>query len=275
MGTLFVSEFLRQEEEMQDAQQTTCYRSNKETPRNDLSVQTPLSWMTPGGSILTLEAYVRKYTSPMFHYISSGLSYLHPKTSACESAGFSIMHRLSNIRRQNTFRRLDNMKERDTLEARYAVEWRKPIGEGSFGSVYVGEDRKTGESVAIKKISKQVHDSETFQREMDALMHIRSHGGHPNICGLRANYDQGDYYYLVLDLVSGGEMFDHLCNHGAYSEADAARLIREVASALSFIHGLNCVHGDLKPENCEYYGFWLPQEFVDSDQNSHLKFSLP
>jgi serine/threonine protein kinase len=40
-----------------------------------------------------------------------------------------------------------------------------------------------------------------------------------------------------------------LCSHGAYSEADAARLVREVASALSFLHGLGCVHGDLKPEN--------------------------
>jgi serine/threonine protein kinase len=44
-------------------------------------------------------------------------------------------------------------------------------------------------------------------------------------------------------------MFDHLCTHGAYSEADAARLIREVASALAFLHGLQTVHGDLKPEN--------------------------
>lgn len=35
-----------------------------------------------------------------------------------------------------------------------------------------------------------------------------------------------------------GEMFDHLVNHGAYSEADAARLLREVASALDFLHGI-------------------------------------
>ena len=64
-------------------------------------------------------------------------------------------------------------------------------------------------------------------------------------------YEDHNYFYLILDLVSGGEMFEHLINYGAYSEADAARLMYEVASALAFIHGIGVVHCDLKPENCE------------------------
>jgi hypothetical protein len=171
-----------------------------------------------------------------------------------EGFASAVLGRLSNIRRRhNTFKVMEDMAERDTLEARFKVDWRNPIGEGTFGSVYRGSDRKTGENVAVKKISKRATDDVSFQREMEALVHIRKHGGHPHICGMRANYDQGDYYYIVLDLISGGEMFDHLANHGAYSEADAARLIREVASALAFIHGLNCVHGDLKPENRTFF----------------------
>lgn len=85
-----------------------------------------------------------------------------------------------------------------------------------------------------------------FQREMNALLHIRSNGGHPNICMLRENFDEEDDYLLVLDLVMGKEMFDHLIEHGAYSEADASRLVRQVASALDFIHGIGVVHADLK-----------------------------
>lgn len=72
---------------------------------------------------------------------------------------------------------------------------------------------------------------------------------HPNICGMHENFDEGQYFYFSLDLISGGEMFDHLIRSGPYSEEHAARLIREVASALAFMHGTNCVHGDLKPEN--------------------------
>jgi serine/threonine protein kinase len=75
-------------------------------------------------------------------------------------------------------------------------------------------------------------------------------GGHPNISGLRDMYDSDPhYFYLILDLVSGGELFEHLINYGAYSEQDAARLVYEVASALAFLHGVGVVHADLKPEN--------------------------
>ena len=101
----------------------------------------------------------------------------------------------------------------------------------------------------MKKIAKTLTDKTDFQREMDALLHIREYGGHPNICGLHEHFEEHGYFYIVLDLVSGGEMFDHLIQSGAYSEADAARLVREVASALAFCHGVGVVHGDLKPEN--------------------------
>lgn len=100
-----------------------------------------------------------------------------------------------------------------------------------------------------------------FQREMNALLQIRAHGGHPNICMLRENFDEEDDYLLVLDLVMGKEMFDHLIEHGAYSEADASRLVRQVASALDFIHGIGVVHADLKVcyylVNCQSYSVIL------------------
>jgi len=179
--------------------------------------------------------------TPLFVHAPLASNPLSPGAATlCDSAGFSgFLPRFSSVRRHSTQDKLRATANPGTLEGSYDVEWDKPIGQGTFGSVYMGTDRKTGEGVAIKKISKQAAGDESFQREMYALLHIREQGGHPNICGLRSHYDQGDHFYLVLDLVSGGEMFDHLCNHGPYSEADAARLVREVASALSFLHGLS------------------------------------
>ena len=103
--------------------------------------------------------------------------------------------------------------------------------------------------VALKKISKRYTNSSSFKTETDALLRIYDNGGHPNISGLRDMYEDHTHYYLILDLVSGGEMFEQLINNGAYTEKDASRLIYEALSALAFLHGVGVVHADLKPEN--------------------------
>jgi len=159
--------------------------------------------------------------------------------------------RLINIQRSRTLRILTSKATSDrSLSSLYSVDWNQvPIGEGAFGHVLVATSRQNGERVALKRIPKKLASREDFQREMEALLRIQKWGGHPHICALREHFDEGGHYYLILDLVEGGEMFDHLVNHGAFSEADAARLVREVASALDFLHGIGVVHNDVKPEN--------------------------
>lgn len=136
-----------------------------------------------------------------------------------------------------------------SLTSKYNVDWMTVLGEGAYGSVHPARLSSTGEKVALKKISKRYTDTSSFWRETDALLRLYHNGGHPNISGLRDMYEDSNFYYLVMDLVSGGEMFDHLIEYGAYSEADASRLMAEVASALAFLHGVGVTHADLKPEN--------------------------
>jgi serine/threonine protein kinase len=100
----------------------------------------------------------------------------------------------------------------ERLNLLYRVHWDAPLGEGGFGAVYSATDQATGERVACKQMSKQYTDDMAFQREIEAFLHLREHGGHPNICTLRETFDEGSDYYLILDLISGGEMFDHLIN---------------------------------------------------------------
>ncbi len=173
--------------------------------------------------------------------------FLYPfRTTYCD---FLRGPNFSRLARSRTIRRMEKTSTKATLRSKYMVQWKNPLGEGGFGAVYLAIDRGTKEPVAVKQIAKSFTDDTSFQREMNAFLHIRHKGGHPNICGLRENFEEGDNYFIVLDLVSGGEMFEHLIHNGAYSEADAARLFREVGSAIAFLHGIDLVHGDLKPEN--------------------------
>eukprot|EP00584_Thalassiosira_punctigera_P001399 CAMPEP_0172530022 /NCGR_PEP_ID=MMETSP1067-20121228/3905_1 /TAXON_ID=265564 ORGANISM="Thalassiosira punctigera, Strain Tpunct2005C2" /NCGR_SAMPLE_ID=MMETSP1067 /ASSEMBLY_ACC=CAM_ASM_000444 /LENGTH=791 /DNA_ID=CAMNT_0013314165 /DNA_START=226 /DNA_END=2601 /DNA_ORIENTATION=- len=173
----------------------------------------------------------------------------------CEHSSMSSFHSgvIPNhdlrLQRAVTSKRMSAEKSRHTFFSSFEVDFDNPLGSGAYGDVYLCRERGTGEACALKKIPKEFTEDDEFQREMNALLHIRSHGGHPNICMLRENFDEEDDYLLVLDLVDGGEIFEHLIEHGAYSEADASRLLRQVASALDFIHGIGVVHADLKPEN--------------------------
>ena len=181
-----------------------------------------------------------------------------PKQSS--SGGFADTFRALLLRRQQTRRHMEATAVQESrIEDRYRMD-KHPLGEGAFGKVYRAVDRATGRTtVAVKEIPKALcdgsgaaaaKDDTSFQNEIQALLRVQQENGHPNICGLREHFSSGDFYYLVMDLVDGGELFDHLVERGeAYAEVDAARLIRELASALNFLHGIGIVHGDIKPEN--------------------------
>ncbi|GAX21660.1 hypothetical protein FisN_29Hh098 [Fistulifera solaris] len=194
------------------------------------------------------------YATPAFAGLVSCIIawelYHRDESSVCEGRLLPHVPQLPTNPRKETLRLLQEMSDQAELSTRYQVDWDEgPLGVGAFGTVYWGVDKKSGEPVALKKIPKELTDEEAFLREMTALMQIQKAGGHPYICSLRDCYADDQHYYLIFDLVSGGEMFDHLVDQGSYSERDAARLVREVASALAFLHGLGTTHGDLKPEN--------------------------
>ena len=114
------------------------------------------------------------------------------------------------LRRRVTIQRLDKTSTRQNMQSKYRIKWREPVGEGAFGSVYEAHNRVSGEKFALKRIPKKFTDEVRFQRETNSLVHLRTNGGHPNICGLVEIFDEGPYHYLIMDYIEGGEMFDHL-----------------------------------------------------------------
>uniref|UniRef100_A0A915M9X5 Protein kinase domain-containing protein n=1 Tax=Meloidogyne javanica TaxID=6303 RepID=A0A915M9X5_MELJA len=82
---------------------------------------------------------------------------------------------------------------------------------------------------------------------------IRDRLRHNNIVQLYDTFDEKHYVYLVMELVTGGELFDRIVAKGSYTERDASNLIRQVLEAVSFMHDNGVVHRDLKPENLLYF----------------------
>ncbi|XVF82619.1 hypothetical protein PTKIN_Ptkin16aG0063700 [Pterospermum kingtungense] len=73
---------------------------------------------------------------------------------------------------------------------------------------------------------------------------------HPNVIDLYDVYEDQGGVHLVLELCSGGELFDRIVAQEKYSESGAAAVVRQIARGLAALHQANIVHRDLKPENC-------------------------
>ena len=125
----------------------------------------------------------------------------------------------------------------------------KKLGEGAFGSVRKITHRVTGETRAVKTIHKKNLRSEeerqTFFNEVSVLRAI----DHPNVLKLYEFYQDDKNYYLITEFCSGGELFDRIINSGHFSEALAARYMKQILSVVCYCHERNIVHRDLKPEN--------------------------
>ncbi|KAF0686189.1 Aste57867_21975 [Aphanomyces stellatus] len=122
------------------------------------------------------------------------------------------------------------------------------LGAGAFGVVHLGIRRDTGEVGAVK-MQRNLKHRDSIQRELHALQVVQAKGGHKNIIALKDVFERDGHTCIVTEFVSGGELFDHIVNHGAFSEQDARKPMRDIVEAVAFLHAHGLIHKDLKPEN--------------------------
>ncbi|XP_044763334.1 serine/threonine-protein kinase BRSK2 [Coccinella septempunctata] len=124
----------------------------------------------------------------------------------------------------------------------------KTLGKGQTGLVKLGVHCVTGKKVAIKIINREKL-SESVLMKVEREIAIMKLIDHPHVLGLTDVYENKKYLYLVLEHVSGGELFDYLVKKGRLTPKEARRFFRQIISALDFCHSHSICHRDLKPEN--------------------------
>jgi MAP kinase interacting serine/threonine kinase len=146
------------------------------------------------------------------------------------------------------------------------------LGQGAYASVQTCVNIYTEVEYAVKIIDKvPTHSRARVFKEIDLFHHCQ---GHPNIIQLIEYFEESDRFYLIFEKVSGGQLLDHIQTRKFFTEQEAAYIIRDVASALEFLHSKGIAHRDLKPENvlCVYRDRLTPVKLCDFDLGSGIKF---
>ncbi|XP_062998766.1 death-associated protein kinase 2 isoform X1 [Elgaria multicarinata webbii] len=135
------------------------------------------------------------------------------------------------------------------------------LGSGQFAIVKKCQEKTTGAEYAAKFIKKRQSRAsrrgvrrEEIEREVNILQQIL----HANIIKLHDVYENKTDVVLILELVSGGELFDFLAQKESLSEEEATQFIKQILDGVSYLHAKKIAHFDLKPENIMLLGKNIP-----------------
>eukprot|EP01084_Bolivina_argentea_P215596 366045_1 len=163
---------------------------------------------------------------------------------------------------QQTLSTSQTIRKHKFFDSEYSLGHK--IGVGNFSVVRSGTHKQTGEKYAVKIVKRHqlsVEDEEALLMEAQVL---RSLKGHPNIVQIVDFFEEKDYYFLVLELMKGGELFDRIVEKQVYNEKEARDVLRTLLTVIFYCHERGIVHRDLKPENLL---------LVSKEDNSDIKVS--
>jgi len=125
-------------------------------------------------------------------------------------------------------------------------ELRETLGSGAFAKVVKVVHKKTGQFRALKIIKKQKdQDPARMYLEVEILKKLV----HPNIMQIFEFYEDKKHFQIITELCEGGELFDMIVQKGNFNEDEAAWVMKQLLSAVNYIHTNSICHRDIKPEN--------------------------
>jgi calcium-dependent protein kinase len=150
----------------------------------------------------------------------------------------------------------------------YDMETAK-LGEGAYGSVCKATHVSTKDVRAIKRVSKRKASDIKRLRQEIAIMKMMDH---PNIISLFETYEDKMFIYLVMELCTGGELFDRIISEGHFTEAQAATVMQQMLQSIFYMHRHKpaVCHRDLKPENF----LFATQDPIEKNRLKLIDFGL-
>ena len=126
----------------------------------------------------------------------------------------------------------------------------RPLGKGKFGNVYMGKLKRTGMQIALKVLFKAPMQAACCVHNLRREVEIQSRLKHRNIANLLGYFQDPKNVYLILELFPHGELYKAVAKSGGcLSEATCASHLRDMASAVGYMHTRHVYHRDIKPEN--------------------------
>ena len=125
----------------------------------------------------------------------------------------------------------------------------KKLGQGTFGIVVLAKHQITGESVAIKILDKEKIVKESDKTRLEREIRIMKIMYHNNIVHLYNVIENSKELYLIMEYISGKELFDYIINKKHLDEIESCKFYQQILSGIEYLGKTKVAHRDLKPEN--------------------------
>jgi len=125
----------------------------------------------------------------------------------------------------------------------------RTLGEGTFGKVKFAVNTDTHERVAIKVLDKDKIQKQNMGAQVKKEISIMKMVRHAHVVQLKEVLASRTKIFIVLELITGGELFDKIVSEGRFDEAQARFYFRQLVHGVGYCHEQGVCHRDLKPEN--------------------------
>lgn len=151
------------------------------------------------------------------------------------------------VRKEEEKQKQKQKKEKGMQLGKYDLG--RTLGEGNFGKVKLAKNIETGQPFAVKILEKNriidLKITDQIKREIATLKLLK----HPNVVRLHEVLASKSKIYMVLEYVTGGELFDRIASKGKLPEAAGRKMFQQLIDGVSYCHNKGVFHRDLKLEN--------------------------